>query len=232
MNTTLTPWETEFTLRLRAANVSGTNIGDALEQVRAHCAESGETPLEAFGDPGDYADSLPFQRPTQTYPRARMVSDACGFFGMLLTTAAAFPIRLGQPFEVRLTPLIGAVLVGAAIAALTVVGPRLWAAVVARPWLLAIPFVVVVGTSVGFAALPGPVLGTVSPWLVLGVGVTLLLVGLWLALRTPLDVDPLMSPVSDNSAELRLARSLTSKQPWIYLVFSALTVAALLLIPR
>ena len=56
-------WESDFVLRLRMSNVSGRDIGDALQQVRAHCAESGQTPREAFGDPLAYADSLPLKRP-------------------------------------------------------------------------------------------------------------------------------------------------------------------------
>ncbi len=52
------PWRDAFVVQLRLRDVPGAAIGDALAQVDAHCAESGQSPLLAFGDPADYADAL------------------------------------------------------------------------------------------------------------------------------------------------------------------------------
>lgn len=61
MTTTSTQkWLDEMIIELRLRDVRGTAIGDAAAQVEAHCAETGETPEEAFGDPREYARSLDF----------------------------------------------------------------------------------------------------------------------------------------------------------------------------
>lgn len=51
-------WRDAFVLRARMRDVPGERIGEALAEVEAHCAESGETPDEAFGDPVAYAQTL------------------------------------------------------------------------------------------------------------------------------------------------------------------------------
>lgn len=50
-------WREAFVLELRLREVPGSVIGEALAEVDAHCADSGQTPLEAFGDPVRYAAS-------------------------------------------------------------------------------------------------------------------------------------------------------------------------------
>ena len=51
----LDPWRDNFVIALKLRNISGSQIGDALAQVDAHCTDSGEAPEEAFGDPVAYA---------------------------------------------------------------------------------------------------------------------------------------------------------------------------------
>lgn len=53
-------WLDEMVIELRLREISGTAIGDAAAAVEAHCAESGERPAEAFGDPREYARALDF----------------------------------------------------------------------------------------------------------------------------------------------------------------------------
>ncbi|WP_043503608.1 hypothetical protein [Georgenia sp. SUBG003] len=78
-------WETDFVVELRLLDVSGRHIGDAVEQVRSHCAESGEDPYEAFGAPADYARSLglPAQ---EVRPAGMLLSTAGGLAGMVVAT--------------------------------------------------------------------------------------------------------------------------------------------------
>ncbi len=52
------PWRDAFLVQLRMRDVRGTAIGDAIAEVDAHCAESGQEPAEAFGDPRQYADRI------------------------------------------------------------------------------------------------------------------------------------------------------------------------------
>lgn len=49
------PWREAFVIELRLRAVAGRHIGDLLAEVDAHCAESGEDPLTAFGEPREYA---------------------------------------------------------------------------------------------------------------------------------------------------------------------------------
>lgn len=48
-------WRKDFILEQRLAGVPGDRIGDALATVDAHCADSGQSAAEAFGDPIEYA---------------------------------------------------------------------------------------------------------------------------------------------------------------------------------
>jgi hypothetical protein len=59
-------WLRDFALLLRVRGADGARIGDVLAEVEAHCADSGQTPREAFGEPADYAASLhlPTTKPT------------------------------------------------------------------------------------------------------------------------------------------------------------------------
>lgn len=53
-------WIEAMVLELRLRDVRGRAVGDAVRSVQAHCADSGESPAEAFGDPVAYAASLSF----------------------------------------------------------------------------------------------------------------------------------------------------------------------------
>ncbi len=82
--TLMDPWRDTFVLTLRRARVAGTHIGDALAQVDSHCTESGQEPVEAFGDPGEYADRIA----SALGPQAR-VSNLTGRSIWLLAGTAA-----------------------------------------------------------------------------------------------------------------------------------------------
>ena len=59
-------WQRDVSLLLRLRGVDGAQIGDVLAEVEAHCADSGQTPREAFGEPTGYTASLhlPTAKPT------------------------------------------------------------------------------------------------------------------------------------------------------------------------
>ena len=62
-------WREDYIIAMRTQDASGEQIGDALATVDAHCAESGESAEEAFGDPTTYATTLvpePAAGPTPT----------------------------------------------------------------------------------------------------------------------------------------------------------------------
>lgn len=47
-------WRDKATLELRTKNVPGDQIGDILTEVETHLDETGESPEDAFGEPGAY----------------------------------------------------------------------------------------------------------------------------------------------------------------------------------
>ncbi|HET9658282.1 MAG TPA: hypothetical protein VFP72_23220, partial [Kineosporiaceae bacterium] len=59
------PWREALVLQLRLARVRGDRIGEVLAEVESHCAESGESPAEAFGDAEDYARKVVANRPPE-----------------------------------------------------------------------------------------------------------------------------------------------------------------------
>ena len=92
--------------RLRGAD--GAQTGEALAEVEAHVADSGQTPQEAFGDPRAYAESvLPRERALdrRSVIGAILVGVA-GYLGAggVLSAATSWggevPIRLGAPVAI------------------------------------------------------------------------------------------------------------------------------------
>jgi hypothetical protein len=74
-------------LELRLLGVAGPRIGAALAEVDSHCADSGQTAEEAFGDPTAYARSLRLPAEDDVSPRALIrsaVPTLVQVFGMLL----------------------------------------------------------------------------------------------------------------------------------------------------
>ena len=51
-------WSDRFAREAYRRLVPGPQIGDALAEVDAHCADSGQSPQEAFGDPVTYAETV------------------------------------------------------------------------------------------------------------------------------------------------------------------------------
>ncbi|MET7637224.1 hypothetical protein [Streptomyces sp. NPDC005438] len=66
MTDTFTRWDARLRLELAARSVDRATADTVLEEVTQHCAESGETPEEAFGTPEEYADLVATERiPTE-----------------------------------------------------------------------------------------------------------------------------------------------------------------------
>jgi len=56
-------WIDRFVTQLTSQQVAADNIGKAVTDVRSHCADSGQSPQEAFGDPATYATTLAAELP-------------------------------------------------------------------------------------------------------------------------------------------------------------------------
>ena len=103
-------WIEELVIALRLRDVRGDAIGDAAAAVESHCAESGETPHEAFGDPHDYAASLDFPDDLLITTTARdwlglLGPVVAGLMGLTAATATVRAVRLGQEVEISVGQL-------------------------------------------------------------------------------------------------------------------------------
>ena len=58
MTTTSTPWNDLARLELALRGVPKTLADEALAEVDEHCADTGDTPEEAFGAPADFAAEI------------------------------------------------------------------------------------------------------------------------------------------------------------------------------
>ena len=173
----LDAWREAFVLELRALDVAGARIGDALAEVDAHCAETGQPPEASFGEPeayaADLAESLPADARVQPAGAPELVvSGLAVLFGIGLLFGGLDGIVDGGPAAFSVGSLLGMLVVGG-ICAVVVVnlstllrrGHLWWLAA-----LLAAGFVVPAAT--GWFA-PRPVL--VAPaWPCLVVGLALL----------------------------------------------------------
>lgn len=188
-------WERDVAFTLRTRDVSGAAIGAVLAEVRAHCAESGERPQEAFGEPVPYAEALTFG------PQARVEGLSTRGLVLVLVSVACLWVVPGA---------LGALLRGVDLrlswGSLVTAGVALGAGLLS-PWLLTLGFrhprllapVMTVGACAvvlpalllpGSAVVVDPLLPAVVGSLVLLGSVAALVVGAW---RAPQDgiVDPL-----------------------------------------
>jgi hypothetical protein len=221
-------------LALRMRELPGDRIGAVLTEVRAHLADSGENPVEAFGSPEDYAAALTTDQPARS-GRDRVRDGALG---------AAFILGvcwLLEGFEALATGA-GAVLgpmppLAAVLAAL------------GAPWVLEqlvsrsrarvaggiLAFTLAATALGGFGAVTdhlGPAVPTVVPVLL---GLAALGAGTWQIQRT---VDPILSPFDDSGsvqAKRRRSRRLMIAMMWgqlLVLMAAAVITVALIGPPR
>jgi hypothetical protein len=85
------PWRDVLLTELRLAEVPGQRIGEVLAEVDGFCADSGQTPQEAFGDPVAYAQALVAAHPPEIergvrrylVPTGQMFGTIAGVFALL-----------------------------------------------------------------------------------------------------------------------------------------------------
>ncbi|WP_448070842.1 hypothetical protein [Georgenia yuyongxinii] len=195
-------WENDFVLELRLLDVDGRLIGDALEQVRAHCAQSGESAEEAFGEPGAYARRL--EMPTEPARLAGVLAPSLvGLAGMFVTLAAVQAWDQGEPFTLTVGLLVA---IGVVVAAVTLAARHLRSIVDHTAWAIVLATVplaaaVVAGVLLTAAVVRLPAL----PIVVLGVA---LLLGAAITEHRAVAgmADPVVSPV-DAAGAARAQRS-------------------------
>jgi hypothetical protein len=226
----LDPWRDNFVIALRLRNISGSQIGDALAQIDAHCTDSGEAPEEAFGDPVAYATHVAEQvRPvdlalSMSPLRAGLLGLAALFAVSALLSGVAGLAR-GGPAELSVGSLVGA---GAGTAAIALVvrfasvlkdprqrGRRLgamWLFLAAMMW----PSIVWTSTAVELSA-----------WLSVGIAVVLL-AATWVSLRAT-GPDVVVDPLTGDS--LPTPRWLAPGVHWLLPVTLAVAILLILFVP-
>lgn len=173
-------WLDAFVVELRLRDVAGDRIGDALAEVDSHCAESGESAAEAFGDPVAYARSLDLPPLAGAAADVRRVvaGVAAQLVGMVLVPTAVAALARGDRVGVAAGSLVAVLLGVVAAGVLAVATDRVlrlvldrpvvaWAALVAACVAVALPAVLWRSTLVDLPA--GVVAGAGLVALVAGV---------------------------------------------------------------
>ena len=227
-------WAEAFLLEMRLRGVDGRSIGAALAEVEAHCAESGESAREAFGDPAAYAVELaPAAGADPVDWRRELTSSALGLGGMLTTLAAVGAWQ--RDARVELTTGTVGVLLLVLVGTVLVVrhADRLLRAVVTHWWVAVVGSVVPIALFVAVLLLGRQTLVTVPVPPTLAVGLLLLAANTWVALRSADDADPVVGPEAAGEVgtlgEDRITRVLERVGPWLFPVLTAVMALPLLL---
>ncbi len=232
-------WAETFLLELRLRGVAGSQIGAALAEVEAHCAESGATAHAAFGDARSYATALelPPSADQTVSLRDELPSIGLGMGGMLLTLAAVGAWRSGTGVDVTggSVAVLVVLLVGTALVVRN--AAPLMRAIATSAWLAIVFAVAPVLVFVSVLLLFGEtVLLTVPMAPSLVVGLVALAASTFLALRRAGSLeDPVVGPAQAAGAGTletsrtreRIGGKLT---PWLFLVLTAVMCVPLLLL--
>ena len=228
-------WAESFLLELRLRRVDGRRIGAALAEVEAHCAESGESAREAFGDPSTYAVELAPADPGEPLDwRGELVSSLLGLGGMLTTLAAVGAWQADT--EVRLTTGAVGMLLLVLVGTVVIVrhGEGLLRAVVRRWWVAVVGSVVPIVLFVAVLLVGQHTLATMPVLPALSLGLVFLIANTTLALRHLDPSDPVIGPEGVGGVgtlgEDVVSRSLERMGPWLFPVLTALMTLPLLLL--
>ncbi len=212
-----------FELRLRGA--SGATIGDVLAVAEAHCAESGQSPEDAFGAAAEYAAAVPLGDSEHPERTGELVMAALptvvGLAGMMLAFATADAWQARQPTAVSWGVVVGVVAIITASVALVrwlhLIAARTWALAVLVGLMASVFTVVVLVVGAPAFVLPTPVAALAS--------VALLAAGALWSRRGP-EPDAITDPLRGDPTP-RATRIVAVLHPWL---FPALTVLGVLLV--
>ncbi|WP_072314519.1 hypothetical protein [Agrococcus sp. Marseille-P2731] len=212
-------WQEAFIVELRLRDVDGRTIGDALAQVRSHCAESGQTMREAFGEPESYARSLELPAQPSSGVGLVIARSAIGLVAMFLTLWSFTAWLDGEGFTLTIGRIVALALLTGAVLLIA----RGLGFIVRHPWWSSLIMgALVAGVVVAEVVLPQQLV--VLPALVTGaVGVAALLAtSVWEARSSATDDDPVVDPVSDQDEHSgRAGRVLLALTPWVLPIATA-----------
>jgi hypothetical protein len=192
-------------------DVPGRSIGDALVEVGSHCAESGESAQDAFGDPVAYARSLDLPNvPLTREDLGPVLPWVLQPLGLLLVVGAASTLRTGGPVE-----LTTGLLAVTGLLVLGIVAVLRWFTpvvrfVVRRPVVAWLAFMAHFGLLVVLFLVLRDVVATVPGVLAVATGAVMLAVGtVWELVRLRGDAgedDPVTATVDPAGARVDARR--------------------------
>ncbi|NLF05836.1 MAG: hypothetical protein GX593_12655 [Actinomycetales bacterium] len=95
-------WKTELFLALTAANASEREVTEAMADVESFCADSGQSPAEAFGEnPRAYVQRLGVGHRTSWREVAEHAIHVPTLLGIFVVLDAAQRVATGEPFTLR-----------------------------------------------------------------------------------------------------------------------------------
>lgn len=225
-----TAWCEKLVLELRLRGVKGSRIGDEVASVEAYCAESGESAVDAFGDPREYAAALAFDPDDvdDDVSTASLLVGAwpafLGLAGFYVASWAAAGLHTGGAVPIGLGQVVGVILVVAAIAVIV----RFLGTVLRHVAVFAVVFVVTIALAIAAARFLDITLFTAPFPVVVGVAVVLLAGSVVAHYRLRgTDDDPVVDPVEGRdryaSKHPRAARAGVALGPWFW-VFASVAI--------
>lgn len=188
-------WVDDFILEARLRDLPGAVIGDALAEVDAHVAESGEDAAATFGDAKKYAVSLAAaERPSPQSAAVAVLPAVIQTLGMFITLWAVQGQADGGPAVITIGSLLTLAALGLCFATLAWQANAILRLIVDRPIVAFLMFVAVLGATTALGFIPGTI-AALSPFVGLALGVVLVLAGTVLGLgRARSDDDPIAQP--------------------------------------
>lgn len=113
MTTQIDDYLAALTETLQLRDVPNDAIAEIVREVESHVAESGENPVEAFGEPSRYADSFASPARSRGFWPQVIAAGLLGFGGGYLVLAGALDLMANRQSLPWLPP-IAQVVVGAA----------------------------------------------------------------------------------------------------------------------
>src|SRR5215470_17402220 len=105
-------WSDNFARAARRRLLPGSQIGEVLAEVDAHCADSGQSRPEAFGDPVAYAETLAHGQDRAARNRRRLLPWTSGvkvlftLAGILFVLDGIYAVRYGIRGSVTVGELV------------------------------------------------------------------------------------------------------------------------------
>lgn len=188
-------WVDDFILEARLRDLPGAVIGDALAEIDAHVAESGEDAAATFGGAKEYAASLAAAaRPSSQSVAGAVLPAVIQTFGMFITLWAVQGQADGGPAVLTIGSILTLAALGLCFAALAWKANAILRLIADRPMFAFLLFAAVLGANTALGFIPGTI-AAFSPFVGLTLGIVLLLAGTVLGLcRARSDEDPIAQP--------------------------------------